>query len=156
MIKKICSLRNFTPPFQQQTCNAVHYTMQPSFSNQDLLFVSLRVDSDKAHMIFLQTTVFVRIFLQICRDDNKCMNDYDKRMTTIVNYAILYLIRSLATTDCKLLSSQLLYYSKVFGGLQPTQPPGSCVPTYAVAYTLMVIIDFEVVSHYIIKLLNHL
>ena len=40
-------------------------------------------------MIFLQTTVFVRIFLWICSDDNKCMDDDDKCVTMIANLCCL-------------------------------------------------------------------
>ena len=52
--------------------------------------------SDKAHAIFPQTTVFVKIFFWICSDDNKCLDDNDKRVTMI--NTICY-IKRLAIVD---------------------------------------------------------
>ena len=50
-------------------------------------------------MIFLKSTVFVRTFIKICSDDNKCMDDDDKHVM-IANLHNLYDI--LSTIDSPL------------------------------------------------------
>ena len=46
------------------------------------------LQADKVHTTFSQTTVFVRIFLQICNDNIEFMDDDDKcvMMTIILLY----------------------------------------------------------------------
>ena len=76
--------------------------MQPSFG-WTFYFLGLVwfLQADKVHAIFPQTTVFVRIFLQICSDDNECMDDDNKRVRMIANlcYLVLYTMCNTSWTN---------------------------------------------------------
>ena len=72
--KYICGLQSFTPPFQQQTRMAVHYTILCSLRLVGpIIYLSWRdfLKADKAHEILQQTAVFLWIFLRICSVDKK-------------------------------------------------------------------------------------
>ena len=78
----------FTPPFQQQTCKAVHDAILCSLCLVGPVIHSSQCDflkADKAHKILMQTVVFLWTFLLIFSVNKERMDDDFKPVSMIAN-----------------------------------------------------------------------